>query len=72
MRIIKKSATPINSTTDLEELEQAKSEWEHARIYFNSVTDAELIDFAAYNLEAARRRYIYRRFRTGYCIKRNG
>ena len=59
MKIIKKSALPSTDTTDLEDLERAKIEWENARIYFNSVTDTGLIDFAAYNLEAARRRYIY-------------
>lgn len=43
----------------IEELEQAWREWRHARLYFNNVTDPDLIDFAIFNMGATEKKYIY-------------
>lgn len=40
-------------------LEEARQEWLAAQQYCNAVTDKELIDYAAYRLKAAERRYSY-------------
>lgn len=37
----------------------ARKEWQTAQNYFDLVSDPELVDFAIYKLEAARRRYMY-------------
>lgn len=34
-------------------------DWQAAQNYFESVSDPELIDYAIYEVEAARRRYVY-------------
>lgn len=42
------------------DLKKAKEEWEKAQIFFNNVTDDdELIDYAIFNMEAARIKYFY-------------
>lgn len=38
---------------------QAREEWQNARKLFNDVSDPDLIDYAIFREEAARRRYIY-------------
>jgi hypothetical protein len=43
----------------LEDLEQAWREWKHARLYFNNVTDPDLIDYAIFNMGATEKKYIY-------------
>jgi hypothetical protein len=43
----------------VEDLEQAWREWKHARLYFNNVTDPDLIDYAIYNMGATEKKYIY-------------
>ena len=43
----------------VEDLEQAWREWKHARIYFNNVTDPDLIDYAIFNMGATEKKYIY-------------
>lgn len=43
----------------LQNLNKAHSEWKKAELYFQSVTEPELIDHAIYNLEAARTKYLY-------------
>jgi hypothetical protein len=49
-----------NKLPDLiEDLEQAWREWKHARLYFNNVTDPDLIDYAIYNMGATEKKYIY-------------
>ncbi|WDV45967.1 DUF2508 family protein [Clostridiaceae bacterium M8S5] len=45
--------------TDKMNLQKAKDEWEKAQIYFNNVTEPELIDYAIYNMEAAKIKYFY-------------
>ena len=37
----------------------AMHEWKEAVAYFENVKDPELIDYAAYRIETARRRYEY-------------
>jgi hypothetical protein len=38
---------------------QALREWQDAQKYFEEVSDPDLVDVAIYDLEAARRRYMY-------------
>lgn len=40
-------------------VEQARREWQIAKVKFDQINDPDLIDHAIYNLEAAERRYIY-------------
>ena len=40
-------------------VEKARAEWQAARLYFENVTDPELIDHAIFSLEAAERKYMY-------------
>lgn len=43
----------------LQAVNQAHAEWMNAQNYFNSVSEPELVDYAIYNMEAARKKYIY-------------
>lgn len=43
----------------VEELEQAWWDWKRARLYFDNVTDPDLIDFAIFNMGASEKKYIY-------------
>lgn len=43
----------------VEELKKAKNEWIAAEKYFESVSDPDLVEYAIYNMEAAKRKYIY-------------
>ncbi|EOD00575.1 DUF2508 family protein [Caldisalinibacter kiritimatiensis] len=52
----------INQEKDtdlLNKLKEAHTEWVNAELYFKSVTDPDLIDYAVFNIEAARKKYIY-------------
>jgi len=40
-------------------LAQAQHEWKYAKLYFNCVTDPDLIDHAIFNLGASEKKYIY-------------
>lgn len=42
-----------------ESIEQARREWQEAQAYYNTVTDKDLIDHAAYLIQAAEKKYIY-------------
>jgi len=42
-----------------EEARAALSKWKTAEKFLNEVSDPALVDFAIYELEAARRKYIY-------------
>jgi len=42
-----------------EAVNQARNEWQNARQLFNDVSEPELIDYAIFREEAARRRYMY-------------
>lgn len=41
------------------EARKAKQEWEAAQNFFNNVSDPELLDYAIYDIEAAKRKYQY-------------
>lgn len=43
----------------IKEVEKAHSEWMAAQNYFENVADPDLVDYAIYELEAARRKYMY-------------
>jgi len=40
-------------------LRVAQLEWENAELYFQNVTESDLIDYAIYKMEAARTKYIF-------------
>ncbi len=42
-----------------EAIQTALQEWKNAVSYFESVKDPELIDYAAFGIEAARRKYVF-------------
>lgn len=43
----------------LKMLREAHEEWENAEKYFESVTEPDLIDYAIFKMEAARRKYLF-------------
>lgn len=43
----------------LEQLEEARQEWLSAQNFYNNVTDADLVDYAAYLIQAAEKKYTY-------------
>ena len=48
---------PMPSLVDL--LEQAQAEWRFAKLYFNSVTEPDLIDHAIFYMDATEKKYVY-------------
>lgn len=38
---------------------KAKNEWLAAQNYFDNVSDPDLVDYAIYEMEAARKKYMY-------------
>ncbi|HEX7714349.1 MAG TPA: DUF2508 family protein [Bacillota bacterium] len=48
-----------NTPDLLENLESAQREWRYAKLYFNCVTDPDLIDHAIFHLGATERKYVY-------------
>lgn len=52
-----------DSTWDQKEfmitLTEARNEWLQAQGYFENVSEPDLVDYAIYRMEAARRRYMY-------------
>ena len=42
-----------------EQIEQARQEWLNAQNYYNNVADVDLIDYAAYMIKAAEKKYTY-------------
>ena len=50
-----------DSTADrhAQSVQAALQEWKDAVAYFESVRDPELIDFAAYGIETAKRKYMF-------------
>lgn len=38
---------------------KAKNEWLAAQNYFDNVSDPDLVDYAIYEIEAARKKYMY-------------
>jgi len=43
----------------LENLKKAHEEWKNKEVYFESVTDPDLVDHAIYELKASKIKYIY-------------
>ncbi len=43
----------------IESVHVAKREWQAAQIYFESVSEPDLVDYAIYKMETARRKYMY-------------
>ena len=39
--------------------QQALSAWQDSQNYFKNVSDPDLVDYAIYDMEAARKRYVY-------------
>ncbi len=56
---VKESADLEAPAHMLQAVEQARREWVTARLYFESVTDPDLVDHAIYSIEAAERKYMY-------------
>ena len=56
---LKKKEMDCFSNTILEDLKSAHSEWISKEQFFQAVTDPDLIDYAIYDMEAARLKYIY-------------
>lgn len=51
---------PVSKSQPLaEQLEQARKEWLSALNYYNDVSDADLVDYAAYLIQAAEKKYTY-------------
>ncbi|MDR0841033.1 MAG: YaaL family protein [Christensenellaceae bacterium] len=42
----------------MREIEAALAAWKSAQRYFENVQDTDLVDFAIYDMEAARRKYV--------------
>lgn len=41
------------------DVKKAYAEWQAAENYFDNVSDPDLIDFAIYDIAAARKKYVY-------------
>ena len=41
------------------EIKKAHADWQAAENYFDNVADPDLVDFAIYDIEAAKKKYIY-------------
>lgn len=53
------SEVDVNDEMMIKALQEAKENWQTARIYFDHATDPDLIDHAIYSIEAAERKYMY-------------
>lgn len=42
-----------------EQIKRAHADWKAAENYFDSVSDPDLVDFAIYDVAAAKRKYMY-------------
>lgn len=43
----------------MQQIEEARHEWLSAQNYYNNVSDADLVDYAAYLMQAAEKKYTY-------------
>ena len=43
----------------VESVQAAQQEWRNALTFFENVSEPELVDYAIFNLETARRKYMY-------------
>ena len=41
-----------------EDIRRAMEQWQEAERYFKSVSDTDLVDYAVFEMEAARRKYV--------------
>lgn len=50
------------------DVRRAYADWQAAENYFDNVADPDLIDFAIYDMEAAKKKYVYmlKKARAGY------
>lgn len=48
-----------NDRAFAEQIKKAHSDWKAAENYFDSVSDPDLVDFAIYDVAAAKRKYMY-------------
>ncbi len=48
----------LREDTCKRDIEEALAQWKTAERYFESVQDADLMEFAVYEMEAARRKYV--------------
>ena len=48
-----------DSSDYMQEVQRAHAEWMAAQNYFENVAEPDLVDYAIYELEAARRKYMY-------------
>ncbi len=53
-RLVKRNGQPLSY-----HVHQALRTWQDAQKYFDAVSDPDLVDVAIYDMEAARRRYMY-------------
>ncbi len=49
----------MESDSYTDEVRQAYAEWQAAANYFDNVADPDLVDFAIFDMEAARKKYSY-------------
>jgi len=49
----------FNEKEFLKLVQEARDEWIQAQNYFENVSEPELVDYAIYRAEAAKRRYMY-------------
>lgn len=58
--VIEEESSPDTHTPDIiDSVERARKDWLTARVYFDNVTDPDLIDHAIYWIEAAEKKYVY-------------
>ena len=64
LSFIKKEKTELEKLNELkfqmlENLRQAHKEWKDSEKYFESISDPDLIDYAIYEIEASKLKYVY-------------
>ncbi|XFO69106.1 hypothetical protein SPSIL_053350 [Sporomusa silvacetica DSM 10669] len=58
-RVLRKNI-PVTKYQPLrDQLEQARHEWLSAQNYYNNVSDADLVDYAVYHIQATEKKYTY-------------
>lgn len=59
LSFVKKEKSENLKNEMLESLRLAHKEWKDKESYFESVTEPDLIDYAIYDMEAAKLKYVY-------------
>ena len=49
----------MEANSFVDEVRQAYADWQAAANYFDNVADPDLVDFAIFDMEAARKKYVY-------------